>query len=101
MSGKYSAHLIIERKDHEHLLSLPANQKAMLLSQPPVTCLAATIWERETEPESGQARVRPPSSFYAVKHIRDEGGVVLGVLLDRVGQMFEDVTLKAIKIETV
>lgn len=101
MGGKYSAHMIVERKDYAHLLSLPCNQKSMLLSQPPVTDVTAMVWERETEPESGQSRVRPPPSLYSVKRIRDDGGVVFGKVLEKVGRMFEeDVTLKAIKICT-
>lgn len=99
--GTFSAHMIIERNDFEHLLSLPLTQQNMLLSQPSVTELAAVVWDRSVEPSLGEARVRPPSSFYSVKHIRDDGGIRFASLLDSVGRMFDaDVTLNAIKIES-
>lgn len=101
IDGMLSAHMIIEREDYQHLLTLPTNQKAMLLSQPPVTLAQLLIWDKSTEPESGEARTRPPSSFYSVKHARDDGGIIFGKLLHILGQMFdEDAMLKAVKICT-
>jgi len=100
MGGSFSAHMIIERADYANLRALPISLNNMLLSQPPTTDVTAFTWERLTEPEGGGAR-SPRSGSVCIRRIRDEGGVIIGQVLEIVGRMFlDDSILKAVKVRT-
>lgn len=74
----------------------------MLLSQPPCTDVAAVVWDRASE-EGGveEGSVRGPV-VYAFERIKDERGITLGFLVEKVREMFEEDSLvRQIKVCSV
>lgn len=100
---KHCAYMIITRRDIPavHLRMLTGQGKSindMLLSQPPCTALRAMIWEERDETRDYVDKTTSLKDSV----LRCEGGLTLGMVHERVYEMFEqhpDVT--AIKLTTV
>ena len=101
--NKYCAYLIITRKDLPDLATRAESGQGkrvqeMLLSQPPIQALEASIWEErdETKEYLGRTkRLRDPV-------IRCEGGVTVEMVHERVGRWMEEYgDVAAIKLITV
>ncbi|TKA23831.1 hypothetical protein B0A50_06966 [Salinomyces thailandicus] len=101
--NKHCAYLIVTRRD------LPAlEQRAvtgqgrmisnMLLSQPPCAALEATIWEERDETKDYLGRTTSLRDPF----IRHDEGLTIGMVHDKVGEMFrEHSDVAAIKLTTV
>ena len=101
--NKHCAYLIITRRD------LPALQQRsetgqgktisnMLLSQPPCTVLEATIWEERDETKDYVGR----TTALQKPIISCEYGLTIGMVHERVGEMFREYAdVAAIKLTTL
>lgn len=70
----------------------------MLLSQPPVTALEATIWDERDETKDYVGRTMELRDGV----VEDEGGLRIGVVQRRVKEMFDEhKDVSAIKLTTV
>lgn len=101
-SGRYQAYMVMNRPDVEVWCKIPGSWKRLLLSQPPITDVAAVVWDREDgDDEDREEGVRGPV-VYEFQRISDEDGIRLGLLLEKVVEMFEkDRLMRQIKICSV
>ena len=101
--NKHCAYLIIERRHIPDFKSREITYQGlsisnMLLSQPPVTALEATIWDERDETKDYVGRTMELRDGV----VEDEGGLRIGVVQRRVKEMFDEhKDVSAIKLTTV
>ena len=100
--NKHVAYLIITRMDLPDLKARAKTKQGqsltkMYFSQPPLTALEATIWEERDETKDYVGR----TAVLKEPIIECEGGLTLGLVHERVGQLFEQYRdVAAIKLTT-